>query len=119
MELKKITAVVLRSINDSVHKVAIVTADCDPDMVEDADDLLGAISAAVYHWVASGVDKTVTVKAHNGEFNIGDLASHGVSTELAICLNGWGVNNLTIETYISDRTTWDYDDNLYDPNAPE
>lgn len=112
-----IRAVIFRRSDDE-NTVAVVTAEVDPAMmIETPNDLFGAVSEAVTRWidpVTMPSEGSLALKANNGDFNVGDLAGHLGSPFLVAHLRTKGILRLDVECHVGDKTSWDYDDNLYD-----
>jgi hypothetical protein len=111
--MAKIEAVVLRRNKDE-NTIALVSAECDPEMVGSSDDLYGAISRAVTRWSRTCSAGRRLLKANGGDIDIGDLAAETIDSLLKKELRREGVTALAIECRHGDAGHWAYDDNLYD-----
>jgi hypothetical protein len=70
--MTRIEAVIIRRGKDE-NTVALVSAECDPEMIDGTNDLFGGISRAVSRWAQTGGSKRLS--GHDrGDINIGDLA---------------------------------------------
>ncbi len=95
-------AVIIRRSDDE-NTVAIVTAECDPEVVRGIGDLMRAVCNAVTRWAKCGL-------ATETDFTVGDLQGHLADPILLGELVEEGVHSLTVETYTAPWTAWDFDD---------
>ena len=68
--MAKIEAVIIRR-SDEENTIAIVTAECDLEMVANHVALIGAVANAVTRWAKHGRGKELL--ARKGTINVGDL----------------------------------------------
>jgi hypothetical protein len=116
--MAQINAVIIRRSDDE-NTVALVSAACDPEMVEDTNDLYGAIARATTRWARRGAAAKALLEDTHGDINIGDLCAEGIDARLRALLRKEGVTELKIDCHAGGATPWDYDDNLYDESHLE
>lgn len=108
----RINAVIIRRSTDE-NTVALVSAECDSEMIDSVNELFGAISHAVTRWAKNGQGKKL-LHSNRGNINIGDLVGCVKDKRLVQDLGRRGIAKLTVESHQGDATAWDFDDNLYD-----